>query len=520
MSNSTRRIVATSRRRRGQRPLLAVLAALLMASVMAGCSASSADSGSDRTLDIALVGDLPAYDPVVLGPTSATQTLSLIYEPLFTFDEQGDIKPALATDYTFNDEGTQLVVTLREGLTFQDGSPLDADAVAYHLNRGITQGNSALKSAYRQISNVTALDATQVQIDLTHTDFGFPAILANRSSLIASKQAAEADLKTLNATGPVGAGPFKVVKVVPGASITLEKWDGYWDAENIHIDTVKVSLSADPATVLAGLQTGQYDFVPSLSAQNAQSAETSGLKVQADTAANWIETFININKNVAPFTNPKVVEAFNAALDRDAFVQLLTYGLGSASANPVPETNPAYNPSIDDAYGFDLAKAKKLLAESGEPDLSLKISIFPSYEAPAELLQQQLQAAGFEVDLVTHDVTSFYPGYYGKTDQVTLYGYVGRDHKLLSLDEHFAATGILNLTATEDPAYTAAREKVLQTPLDDPAYETHLQEAAKAGVETGGTVFLYVTPTVTVTADNVSDLPKIDGSFRWNGVTV
>lgn len=529
MSDSTILLPASpARRARGRaahlrRALAAAASAALAASVLAACGGSSEAGGGaagESTLKIANVGDLPAYDPVVLGPTGATQTLSLVYESLFTLDEDGKIQPGLATDYTFNKKGDRLVLTLREGLTFQDGSPLDAEAVAFHLTRGIEQENSALKAAYQQITAVKALDETRVQVDLKRTDFGFPLVLANRSALIASQEAAEKDLKALNANAPVGAGPFKVVKVVPGASITLEKWDGYWDADNIHVDRVEVSLGTDPATVLSGLQTGVYNFVPSLSPQNVESAESSGLKVWADTKANWVATFVNVNRSLPPFDNPKVVEAFNAAIDREAFVKNLTFGLGTASANPVPSTNPAFNPAIDEDVTYDPDRAKRLLKESGVKDLSFKVHVFPTTSAPAEQLQQQLEAVGFDVQIVAEDTTSFYPGYYGKTQQAAVYGYVGRDNKLLSLDEHFSESGILNLSASEDPVYMKAREKVLRTPLDDPDYDTYLQEAARVGVTTGSTVFLYTTPTASATSADVSDFARTDGLFRWNGIKV
>ncbi len=516
--------VDTTRRRpfAVRRTLAATSAVVVAATLLAACGSGSSESDGKAggELRIANAGDVPAYDPVVLGPTGTTQTLSLIYEPLFVLDEQGELTPGLATGYTFNDKGDQLTLTLRDGLTFQDGSPLDAEAIVYHFERGLSQDNSALKAAYHEIKSVKAIDATHVQIDLTQTDFGFPLILANRSSLIPSQEAAEKNLKSLNANAPVGAGPFKVVKVVPGAEIVLEKWDGYWDAENIHIDKVKVSLGTDPATVLSGLQTGVYNFAGSLSPQNLEAAKSSGLKVWADTAANWTASFVNINRRQAPFTNEKVVEAFNAAIDREAFVKNITFGLGAASANPVASTNPAFNPEIDKAFTYDPNKAKRLLQDSGEKDLSVRINVFPTSTASAEQLQQQLEAVGFDVELVQDDNTSFYPGYYGKTQQAAVYGYVGRDNKLLSLDEHFSKSGILNLSATEHPAYTKARQKVLETRLDDPSYASHLQEAARVGVETGGSVFLYTSPNVSVSADDVSDFPRTDGSFRWNGITV
>ena len=252
---TTRAALATETTRRRpavRRTLAATCAAVLAATLLAACGSGSSEGGtSGGELKIANLGDVPAYDPVVLGPTGTTQTLSLVYEPLFVLDEQGRLTPGLATEYSFNDKGDQLTLTLREGLTFQDGSPLDAEAVAYHFERGLSQENSALKAAYHEVKSVEVVDATHLRINLTRTDFGFPLILANRSSLIPSKKAAEADPKALNANEPVGAGPFKVVKLVPGAEIVLEKWNGYWDADNIHIDKVKVSLGTDPAMGVA-----------------------------------------------------------------------------------------------------------------------------------------------------------------------------------------------------------------------------------------------------------------------------
>ena len=178
------------------------------------------------------MSDQPNWDPVVVGATSATQLLSTIYEPLFTLTPAGTIAPALAESYKYNSAGTAVTITLKSGLKFQDGSPVNAAAVVFNVNRIKTQTNSALKSLWQDVASATAIDGTHVLLKLKSVDYQIPYILANRSSLLASEQAAK-DPNKLNTQLPVGAGPFKVVSYTPGSEMTVEKYAGYWDAKDV-----------------------------------------------------------------------------------------------------------------------------------------------------------------------------------------------------------------------------------------------------------------------------------------------
>jgi len=463
---------------------------------------------------------------VVVGATSATQVLSTIYEPLFTLNAKKQLLPALATSYKYNSTGTQITITLRPHLTFQDGSPVNAQAVAYNVHRILTQSNSALKSDWSEVQSATVLNDLQVRLNLKAPDYQFAYILANRSSLLASEKAAQANLNTLNTTDPVGAGPFKVVKLVPGSSVTLEKWPGYWDAKDIHVSEINISLQVDPATVLSALQTGVYNFVTNLPAQDVSLAQKAGLNVVAQTARGWGAYFLSLNVNKAPFNNPLLVKAVNYAINRTAFAQELGFGIGTASVQPFPPSSPAYNPSLEKnwQYPYNPTKAKQLLAQAGYKPGALTLeldTIAGAFTSDTELVQQQLSAVGINTTISQQTITAFYAGYYGKTDTFTLYGYVGRDSPLEALDEHFGPAGILNLSApTETPQYAAARQKVLGLPLTSPSYEETLQAATKAGVDTGSTITLFTEPQPYVTAKGFSPFPVVDGSFRWNGVTI
>jgi peptide/nickel transport system substrate-binding protein len=528
-----------NRRHIGRRVALSA-AVLSVATLVAACTGSSGSSqasgsgsgsasgGDNGVINWAFTSDQPNWDPVVVGATSATQLLSTVYEPLFTLAPDGSLQPALAESYKYNATGNGLTITLKSGLTFQDGSPVNAAAVAFNIKRIQTQTNSALKALWQDVASTTVVDDTHIQLNLKGVDYQIPYVLANRSSLLASPVAA-ADATKLNTQQPVGAGPFKLVKYTPGAEITLEKWDGYWDAKDIHVKTVNIFLTVDPATLLSGLQTGQYNFATNLPAQDIVQAKAASLNVSTDPSYGWTVQFLNLNVNQAPFNNPAVVQAVQYAINRKQLVSQLTFGQGTPAYQPWPSVSPLYNSALNDSlYPYDPAKAKKALSDAGVAPGSVTVDLDfqGAFSTAGELVQQQLQAVGINTKLVSQQVNQFYAGYYAnaqgkKTDSFALYGWVGRDSKLAALDDQFGPTGIINLSApTTSPGYTAARAKVLQTPLDSPDYKSILQAATLEAVKGGSSIYLYSTPSIYVTGKGWSAFPKIDGSFRWVGLTV
>jgi peptide/nickel transport system substrate-binding protein len=483
---------------------------------------SGTSGGASGTLNWAYIQDEPDWDPVVIGATSATQLMSLIYEPLFTLNPQGKIEPATATKYKYNSAGTAVTITLRPGLTFQDGSPLDAQAVAFDINRAKTQSNSALKADYEAVKSETVLSTTQLRLNLTQKDYQIPYILANRTSLLASEKAAKDNLQGLNSNNPVGAGPFKLVKLTPDSELSVAKWPGYWDAKDIHVKAVNLFLNVNPATVLSGVQGGTYNFVTNLPAQDIALAKKDGLNVVTNTAAGWAADFVSLNLNKAPLKNSLVVEAIEDAINRPQFVSQLGFGIATPSVQPFPTTSPAYDPALNSVYSYNPTKAKQLLAKAGfKPgQIHLTLNVVTSLNTGGpELIEQELQAVGIDVTIDAQTVTAFYAGYYGKTDLMTFYGYVGRDSKVEALNEHFGSSGILNLSAPrETPQFAAAQKKVFEIPITAPGYEAALQNATKVGVETGSTITVYTQPEPYAIAKQFGTFPLIDGVFRWTGL--
>ncbi|RLK52683.1 ABC transporter substrate-binding protein [Microbacterium telephonicum] len=508
------------------KPRLAALAALAAAALAltacgAPAAAGSGDGSAPAVVKWGVTALNPNWDPIVTGATGATLTMTPIYESLITRGEDGQLHPALAESWEYNDTGDAVTFTLREGLTFHDGSPVDAEAVKYFIERAKTQTNSALAGSYSNIDAVEVVDPLTFVVTLKEVDYQLPYLLSNRAGLITSKVAAEKDPQALNTSLPVGAGPFKVVKLVPEDEIILEKNPDYWDAEQIHIDRIEIHGGNDASTLVSSLQTGVYNFA-TISPALVQQAETAGFDVINDPKTNWVISFLSLNLNKAPFDDPRVVEAVRLAVDRDEIVKKAYLGYAEPVHQVFPDGHLGWDESLESDDPYDPERARELLAEAGygDGDLSLTLYPFSSGDAAAEIVQSQLAAVGITVDISVDP--NWAKGYFGKDYALALYGYVGRDSYVQALTEHFAEGGVLNLSSPyTSPEFAAALQSVRATPTDSPDYPARLSEAAAAGYRNGSTVALTTASTIWAKDPSISDSTEsIEGRLGWKGVTI
>ncbi|BCY08122.1 ABC transporter substrate-binding protein [Actinoplanes sp. L3-i22] len=490
-------------------------AAVAATLTLAGCAggAAGADSG-ESTLRWAVT--LPAHwDPVVSGSGAQFRILSLAYASLTDINEKGEAVPSLAQSWDYNAKGDQVTFHLRPNLKFTDGSALDAAAVKAYLERAKTQKDSALFGDLTSIKTVTAKSATDVVIDLTQVDYQIPLLLGERVAQITSATAAQ-DAKKLDQS-PVGAGPFVVTENVPGSHVYLKKNPDFWDAANIHVDKVELLAAPEDATIVSGLQTGVYDLANLIPSQ-VKAAEAANLDVVQQPGFNASNISLNVNKK--PFDNPKVVDAVRYAINRQEFVDKVTFGYGKATDQPFPSEYLAYDPQSANKYPYDVAKAKQLLAESGVPASDLKLNlVVPAQSTAAEIVQSQLAAIGVPVTIKVDP--NWATPFFAKDLTLSLYGTTGRESPVQTLTAHFGPNGPLNLSTPYEPeGFEAAVAKARQTPLDSPDYQANLQAATRAGLDSRALVFTYSQPNLFVKSKKVSALTPIPGQIHWTGLTV
>jgi peptide/nickel transport system substrate-binding protein len=488
----------------------------LTASACAGSSgAAGGASGGGATLKWATSYFPTHWDPVVSGSGAQFRELALVYASLTRTDARGNAVPDLARSWEYNKTGDEVTFHLRPNLKFSDGTPVDASAVKQAIDRAKTQKNSALFGDLTSIKSVTTSGTLDVVIHLTQVDYQIPLLLGERVLQIASPKAAT-DPGKLDQQ-PVGAGPFVVTQLIPGSKVVLKKNPAYWDAKDIHIEHAELISAPDPATVVSGLQTGVYNFAD-IEPSQAKAAKAAGLDVFVQPGFNAANISLNVNK--VPFTDPRVVDAVRYAVNRQEFVDKLTFGYGKATDQPFPPGYIAYDPQSAGRYPYDPAKAKQLLAAAGYRPGQIKLDlVIPAADPAAEIVQSQLAAVGITLNIKVDK--NWATPFFAKDLTISLYSTTGRDSAVQTLTAHFGPHGPLNLSSPYEPAgFEAAVAKVRQTPLDAADYSQVLQAATRAGLQSRALVFTYSSPNLFAKSKAISALPGNPGHVDWTGVTI
>ncbi|CAN3985721.1 ABC transporter substrate-binding protein [Kitasatospora purpeofusca] len=503
----------------GRRSLLGLGLGLGASFALAACG----DPGQAGTGGSATGGTLKwgwalptSWDPVFSSAGWDVHSLSLVYAGLTKLDEQGTAVPALASAWKFSADGTSVTFTLRPGLTFSDGTPLDAAAVKKSLDRGRTEAKSLVAPQLTSVREVSAPDPQTVLIELSRPDYQIPNLLAGKTGMVVNPKAFESDAAGL-ATRPAGAGPFTLTSYTQNAKAVLRRNPAYWDATAIKLENFEVHPLPDAATVVAGLQSGQFD-VAQIPGSQVAAAKAAGLEVQV--IPSLVVAVLDVNVEKAPFDNPKVVEALKFAIDREALLKTQLFGYGEVNHQPFPKGYVGYDPASADLYRYDPAKARALLTEAGHPDgVDLTLTTTAAQGLP-EQLQAQLKEVGIRatIDVVpAAQATQIVYIQHGKalfTDQ-----FAGRDSAAQAFQVLFGEQGLMNPGRRTPPELAAAVEQVSRTPLDSPEYPKVLRAATALAVRTMPNTFLYSVPRLLARRKSVSPLPAFTAVQRFEGVT-
>lgn len=366
-------------------------------------------------------GSVPAssLDPIRQVEANEITVLQTIFDPLVKLDENDQPIPGLATDWATVDEDT-IEFTLRQGVIFSDGTPFDAEAVRFNIDRAMNDPESNIKGELANVRSVEVVDEHTVRFELDPPNpAAFPIVLSDRPGLMASPTAVRAaGDSTAFSDAPVGAGPY----ALEGAWYSRERvnvraWDGYWNADERllgGIDFIETSTDAS----LGALQAGDLDIQYIEDDKVAAACADSRLRV-ISSSTNEVRALL-INQSLPPFDDVRVRQALQYALDRAAITDVLTDGRSETATQWFPEGSIAYSPQLAGAYPYDPQRSRELLAEAGHPDgVSFTAEIggsFTAYVRMGELVQAQLREAGFDMDLQLIDPAQMLARLYGTAD--------------------------------------------------------------------------------------------------------
>lgn len=482
-----------------KRFLALFLSMLLLATVLYGCGDAKQGGSSDSDkasssgamvdggeLIVGIAQDLgDSLDPYHMTAAGTREVLFNVYEGLIKPDADGNFVPAVASEYKKSDDGLTYTFPLREGVLFHNGEAVTADDVLYSYKTcAATTVDTALAAALSNVKSVTAADANTVVITLKEANCDFLSYAA-MVAIVPADYANEA-------TAPMGTGPFKFASRSVQENLVLEKFGDYWGSK-AHLDKVTFQIFEDANAMMAALNAGSVDMVGHLTIDQVDSVQNGEYQTLEGTM-NLVQG-LYLNNAKAPFDNEKVRQAMCYAVNVDEILQLTEEGHGrKLGTSIIPAFTKYFDDSLIDYYGYDVNKAKALLAEAGYPNgFSMTITV-PSNYTPhvntAEVIVEQLAKAGITATINPVEWDTWLSDVYqGRNFDTTVIGFDAATLSAGSLLNRWMSGNKTNMIGYNNPAYDQVMTEA--NSCTDEAKQTDLyKQAAKMLTETAASVYI------------------------------
>ena len=431
--------------------LIGITALIVMMAV--ACGGGSDKSAADQQLRIRINEDVSTFDPQLAVSADEISVAKQLYRGLFTYNDNLDVVPAIATELPTADnggissDGLTYTIKLRDDATWSDGKALVAQDFVYAFQRlfdpdagaqgsysayyTAISGAEAASSSDGKTSDVgvSAPDEHTLVLKLDHPQPTLVTLLALwpasplRQDIIEQNGDAWTEPGTL-----VSDGPFVLASYEPGAEIGLTANPSYWSDDAPKLTELTYKIITDDSAALLAYKNNEIDMT-SIPLEQAEQYNGNAEQVrfgQMETMA------LQYNVGKAPFDNKLVRQAFSRALDRDTYVATLLSGVGQPALGWLPPGIPGVSADVRNDFAFDKAGAADLLAQAGYangkdfPKVTITIPDDGSYQTVAEFVQQELkQNLGIDMDIETLESTTYGDRWFGGDFQLTLFDFFG-----------------------------------------------------------------------------------------------
>ena len=441
---------------------LVMLLVSAMTTALCACAGGKAGSAdADSLITIGIPQDLDdSLDPHVAEGAGTREVLFNVFEGLVKPNSNGDLIPAVASDYSINEDGTVYTFTLREGVKFHNGKKVTVQDVKASLDKCAgTESGEPLVAAFSAVKEINTPDDKTIEVVLKESDTDF---LPNLTAAILPADHLDAS------TEPIGTGPYKYVSRSPQENIVLESFDDYW-GEKAKIKTVVLKIVADGDTIVMNLEGGSIDLMARLS--TTQAAQLSDKFDIYEGTMNLVQA-LYINNSVEPFNNAKVRQALCYAVDVQEIMDFVSDGKGTETGSSMfPAFGKYYMKELNDTYNTDIDKAKQLLAEAGYPDgFEFTITVASNYQQhvdTAQVLKEQFKKIGVtaNINLVEWD-TWLNDVYIGRNYETTVVGVDASTLTASAMLGRFVSDSGKNFTNYNNPEYDKVYAEAIAT-VDD-----------------------------------------------------
>ena len=491
------------------RIITAAIAAVALLST-AGCGAGAGSTnggGGDETkggsnseqLSVGFVAAPPSLDFTQDDGAAIPQALLVnVYEGLVELDENGEIVPALAKDWTTEKNGTVYNFELVENAEFSNGKPFTAQDAVFSINRVKTDWKLAVASAMDVVKKAEAVDDHTLRVTLKTPS----NMWLNRMTTRIGAMFPEGDVDKL-ATEPVGTGPYQVADWKPGNAMTLERRDAYW-GEDPDVDKVVLRYFDNPSSMNNALKSGSIDVISTVQTpESLEQFEKDDRFTITEGTTNG-EVVLALNNDAKPLDDKRVRQAIRHAIDHKELIEGAWAGYGTEIGSMVPPTDPWYE-DLTGLYPYDKQKAKQLLKQAGYSpgDLTLRMRIptLPYAENAAQVVRSQLAEIGVDAKI---DPLAF-------PDRWLEEVHTSADYDI-SIISHVEPWDLITWT---DPEYywkyDSKKFRNLIAEADQAPtqkeFVAKMSDAARVLSEDAAADFLFLLPNLMVTTKDVEGLP-------------
>jgi peptide/nickel transport system substrate-binding protein len=377
-----------------------------VATLVLALSLLAGPAAAQSVLRIGLNDDPDALDPAISRAYTGRLVFAAVCDKLFDVTPDLKIVPQLATSYEWAPNQRSIVIKLRPGVKFHDGEPLNAEAVKFNIERSLTTEGSFRKPEIGQISSVDVVNETTVRFNLSEPLVPLLATLTDRAGMMISPKAAKA-LGDKFGTRPVCAGPYKFVERVAQGKIVFEKFADYWDKGSIHIDRVEFVPILDSTARLASLRSGDLHMIERASPTDLPEIRgDSRLKVAGVPELGYQMIPLNVanGPRSKTFADVRVRQAVDLAIDRDTLIKTVFNNEYIPGNQWISPTSMYYNAKLP-VRKRDVAKARALLKEAGQPNLTFTLIVPPERDRQeaSQIIQGMLAEAGITMNIQTQE---------------------------------------------------------------------------------------------------------------------
>ncbi len=371
---------------------------LSLSLVMLGLSVVPALAAKDVV--VAVPSTFTTTDPWDANDTLSQAVAKSFYQGLFGFNEKMELQPVLAESYEVTPDGLEYTMKLRKGVKFHDGTDFKADAVKANFDR-VTNPENKLKrhNLYSNVGKTEVIDDYTVKFTLKKPFSPFINQLAHPSAVMISPTALKKYGKDI-AFNPVGTGPFEFVEWNQTDHMLVKKNANYWKAGLPKVDSIKWIPVVDNNARSAMIRTGEAHFTYPLPYEQAKVVEKeAGIDVVG--APSIVHRYLSMNMNQKPFNDPKVRQAINYAINKEALAKVAFSGHAIPAEGVLPQ-GVDYNVKLG-PWPHDVKKAKELLAEAGYPN-GFETTLWSAYnhttaQKVIQFIQQQLAQVGIKAQV-------------------------------------------------------------------------------------------------------------------------